>query len=114
MAMVQMLRLGMDWHRTALLHGGLETAHRLRCFLVPLVERKQNKTAPRQRCVNDEYRNPDCFLVSECAMGSLALMIWIYTSIRKETAREIYVLKHPVKLCGAMDLGQGWENSERS
>jgi len=44
-------------------------------FCSSLIERKQSKTVPRQRCVKDEYGNPDSSLTSECGIGALSLTL---------------------------------------
>lgn len=55
--------------------------------------------------------NTETLTVSECAMGSFALMLvdMIWTHTRKEILRKIYTTGHaqtPCKaMCGAMDWG---------
>lgn len=101
--MIQMFRLGMTGTELQCCVGALKLLTGQDAFLF-LIERKQNETMLSQRCVKDKCRNPDCSLISECAMGSLTLIlvgvVWIHT--RKEAAREIYTAGHAQTPCKAV------------
>lgn len=71
MAVIQRCRLGIEWHKLHRCIGTLTWSQGKMLFCS--IERKQNKTVLRQRCVKDECRDPDCSLTTECDIDTFSL-----------------------------------------